>query len=198
MNSTIKKSFLLVLLLALGLSYSRWLDLEDAAQFSDAALPTNARVLAEAVIYPPRLHAISQGQVEAARQMEIAKRRQEQIDKVAAFFKRYGAKLQGYESIFVDKAEECGGDYRVLVGIAGSESGLGRINYMLYNPFGYLDGVQYPDQRTALEVLACRVSYQHIAPCGTDLYCLARRYGGPETDLDHFVSKVAWFMSQVE
>lgn len=127
----------------------------------------------------------------------ISARRQSRIDKVEDYFRRYGSKLQGYGHIFVDQAEACGGDYRILVGIAGSESGLGRVMYKRYNPFGYLNRVQYNSQEEALTFLACQVSRQHIAPCGDDLFCLARRYGGPETDLNHFVNKVRWFARNV-
>jgi hypothetical protein len=128
----------------------------------------------------------------------VAQRRQERINKVESYFRLYGSSLVGYGHIFVDQSEQCGGDYRVLVGIAGSESGLGRINVLKYNPFGYLDGVQYSSQEEALTILSCRISQQHIAPCGQDLYCLGRRYAGPSDDLDHFVSKVAFFFDQVD
>jgi|GEM_PF-4384902 len=124
-------------------------------------------------------------------------RRQERIDKVESYFARYGSKLQGYGRIFVDQAEACGGDYRILVGIAGSESGLGRIMYKKYNPFGYLNRVQYNSLEEALTYLACQVSRQHIAPCGDDLACLARRYAGPKDDLSHFINKVKWFAKNV-
>lgn len=135
--------------------------------------------------------------VEVLRVETLNARRAERIAKVKAFFQRYGARLQGYEAIFVDKAEECGGDYRILVGIAGSESGLGRIMYKKYNPFGYLNGVEYASQEEALNFLACQISQQHIARCGDDLYCLGRRYAGPGDDLELFVSKVRWFAQQV-
>lgn len=129
----------------------------------------------------------------------IRKRRQAQIDKVESFFASYtgGAVLKGYGDIIVDQADKCGGDYRVLVGIAGSESGLGRVMYKKYNPYGYLNGVQYGSLEEALTDLSCKISQQHIAPCGTDLWCLGRRYAGPGDDLSHFVSKVRWFMEQV-
>jgi hypothetical protein len=139
-------------------------------------------------------------EIEAEQQAAVikkAKARQAKIDRVEAFFRSYGAKMTGYGHILVDQAEKCGGDYRVLVGIAGSESGLGRAMYKKYNPYGYLNGVQYSSLTEALTYLSCKVSSQHIAPCGTDLYCLAKRYAGPQDDLEHFVGKVRWFMNQV-
>lgn len=137
-------------------------------------------------------------ELEAQRQSIIAQRRQSQIDKVESYFRQYGSPLVGLGHIFVDKSEECGGDYRVLVGIAGSESGLGRINVLKYNPFGYLNGVQYESQQQALEILSCIVSQQHISKCGIDLNCLVKRYAGPQDDPQLFINKVAFFMRQVD
>lgn len=134
---------------------------------------------------------------EAEEKKKLEQARQAKINKVEAFFKEYGAVMQGYGHILVDQAEKCGGDYKVLVGIAGSESGLGRVMYKSYNPFGYLDGVQYASMEEAIEVLSCKISQQHIAPCNGDLNCIAERYTGQHDDLGHFVSKVRWFMDQV-
>lgn len=147
----------------------------------------------------PSIASTFSWQADLNNRVETAKqnRRQERIDKVESYFARYGSKLQGYGYIFVDQAEACGGDYRILVGIAGSESGLGRVMYKKYNPFGYLNRVQYDSLEEALNYLACQVSRQHIAPCGDDLYCLARRYAGPQDDLSHFVNKVKWFAQNV-
>lgn len=119
------------------------------------------------------------------------------INRVESFFQAYGSPLVGYGWIIVDKAIECGGDYRLLVGIAGSESGLGKIMYKKYNPYGYLNNVTYSSQKEALEILSCRVSQEHLAVCNQDLDCIARRYAGPGDDLEHFKAKVRWFAGQV-
>lgn len=124
--------------------------------------------------------------------------REQAIARVTAFMQSYGSPLAPYAHIIVDQAKACGGSYKVLVGIAGSESGLGRINVLQYNPYGYLDRVQYASYEDALTVLSCRISQQYISKCGDDIFCIARRgYTGPGDDLQHFVSKVAWFASQV-
>ncbi len=138
--------------------------------------------------------------LEAERRAELKRKQQERqakINKVEAFFASYGAVMQGYAHILVDQADKCGGDYRVLVGIAGSESGLGRIMYKKYNPYGYLDGVQYSSLEEALTVLSCRISQKHIAPCNGNLTCIAERYTGKKDDVSHFIGKVDWFMDQV-
>jgi hypothetical protein len=119
------------------------------------------------------------------------------INRVESFFQAYGSPLAGYGWIIVDKAIECRGDYRLLVGIAGSESGLGKIMYKKYNPYGYLNNVTYSSQKEALEILSCKVSQEHLAVCNQDLDCIARRYAGPGDDLEHFKAKVRWFAGQV-
>lgn len=140
-------------------------------------------------------------QLEQKRTEIIKARRKTQINKVERLFKKYRngkSPLIGYGSIIVDQAQACGGDYQILIGIAGSESGLGYSMYKRYNPYGFLNGVQYPNLETALKELSCLVSRNHISVCKTDLTCLARRYTGPKDDKQHFISKIRWFMNQVD
>lgn len=120
------------------------------------------------------------------------------IAKVENFFQNYKASIKGYGDIIVRKAYECGGDYKILVGIAGNESGLGRIPYKKYNPYGFLNGVEYSSWEEALSTLSCEISKKFIAPCNADLYCIIKRYGGPETDQEHWIRSVSWFISQVK
>jgi hypothetical protein len=122
---------------------------------------------------------------------------QREIAKVKSFFESYGAVMTGYEEILVRKAHECGGDYRVLVGIAGNESGLGRIPYNLYNPYGYLDGMTYSSWEESLNKLSCVISQRFVKPCGVDLQCIINKYGGPDTDQAKWIRNVSWFMNQV-
>ncbi|MCA9379477.1 hypothetical protein KC640_03545 [Candidatus Dojkabacteria bacterium] len=143
------------------------------------------------------LHPVALENLEIDRAEILATDRQQIIDRVRAFFERYGSPMAPYVEILVDQSYACGGNYRVLVGIAGSESGLGKVPYKLYNPFGYLNGVQYASWEEALTDLSCKISQQHISKCGEDLRCLALRYAGPSDDLNLFISKVAWFMGQV-
>ncbi len=143
------------------------------------------------------LHPYVKLLLENEREELIEARRQDQISRVKRLFNSYGSPLVGYEELIVDRSEECGADFKVIVGIAGSESGLGKINYKRYNPFGYLDGVQYPDQETALYELICKISANHLSFCGSDLQCLVNRYAGPGDNANHFVSKVQWFINQL-
>jgi hypothetical protein len=122
-----------------------------------------------------------------------------EVAKVEAFFSVYtgGAVMKGYGRILVEQARACGGDYRILVGIAGNESGLGRSPYKLYNPFGYLDNTQYESWEQSLTKLSCVISQRFIAPCKGDLRCIVQNYGGPETDQERWIQNVRWFMSHV-
>ncbi len=122
---------------------------------------------------------------------------QREIAKVKEFFTSYGAVMSGYEEILVRRSHECGGDYRVLVGIAGNESGLGRIPYNLYNPFGYLDSMTYSSWEESLNKLSCVISQRFIGPCASDLQCIINKYGGPDTDQEKWIRNVSWFMRQV-
>lgn len=151
------------------------------------------------------LHLASQEKIEEAK---IAKQKreeaarleqeiQERTARVERYFQIYGSPMQGYGEIIVRKAAECGGDYKILVGIAGNESGLGKIPYKTYNPYGYLDGVQYSGWSQSLNKLSCVISQRFIAPCKGDLYCIIRRYGGTDTRKDEWVRNVSFFMAQV-
>ncbi len=143
------------------------------------------------------LHPLGTANLEAELQLQQKANRDAAVLRVRNFLFAYGSNMEPYAEILVDQSIACGGDYRILIGIAGSESGLGRSNYKLYNPFGYLDGVQYGSYEEALTILSCKISTQHISKCGTDIYCLAKRYSGPDTDINLFVSKVTWFANQV-
>lgn len=121
----------------------------------------------------------------------------EEAARIDAFMYRYGSVMAGYGELITRKAYECGGNPRVLIGIAGKESGLGRIPYKLYNPYGYLNGVQYSSWEESLSILSCEISQRFLAPCNNDIYCVIRRYGGPDTDNDKWIRDVTWFINQI-
>lgn len=209
-RSLLQIGFTVVLAVLVVVTYLLWVHLQGAVSVTIAEqklslpIPKLAHQLEKDVKLqvPEDTNLVSplQKHLQTEKQELIAKRRQEQINAVKDFFAQYddGAVLQGQVTTIVDNAERCGGDYRLLVGIAGSESGLGRIMYKDYNPFGYINGVQYSNLDEAMEFLTCQISRQHLAVCGSNLDCLAQRYGGPETDLAHFKSKVLWFARQVD
>ncbi len=151
-------------------------------------------------LHPVTAEIVEEIKVQMQADLEVRKQEaliQQQIAKVRSFFQSYGAVMQGYEELLVRRSHECGGDYRVIVGIAGNESGLGRIPYKLYNPFGYLDGMQYGSWEESLHKLVCVISQRFIAPCQSDLQCIINKYGGPGDDQQRWINNVSWFMRQV-
>ncbi|MEO6728354.1 MAG: hypothetical protein ABIM99_00370 [Candidatus Dojkabacteria bacterium] len=151
------------------------------------------------------LHLVSQQKIDEARiakikREEAAKKEadiREWTAKVENYFRAYGSPLAGYGEIIVRKAVECGGNYKILIGIAGNESGLGKVPYKKYNPYGYLDGITYTGWNESLNKLSCVISQRFIAPCKEDLYCIIRKYAGPGDNQDLWVRNVSYFMAQV-
>lgn len=135
-------------------------------------------------------------QLEAKKEEErkIAERN-DNIQRVENIFERYNSPMKGYGEIIVRRAGECGGDFKVLIGIAGNESLFGRVPYKLYNPFGYLDGRQYSGWEESLEILSCVISQRFLEPCQNDLRCIINRYGGTDTDKEHWIRSVQFFIN---
>ncbi|MCS7317539.1 MAG: hypothetical protein NZZ41_04360 [Candidatus Dojkabacteria bacterium] len=128
---------------------------------------------------------------------KLEKEIKKNVDILESFLKRYGSPLVGYGDIIVRESFRCNVDYRIIVGIAGIESGLGKYPIGKYNPFGYLDGVIYESWEEVLYKLICRIANQFIKPCNNDLYCIVNRYGGPDTPKQRWVNAVQWFMNQL-
>jgi hypothetical protein len=110
---------------------------------------------------------------------------------------RYGSPMAGYGNIIVQKADECGGDYKILLAIAGNESGFGKIPYKLYNPYGYLDGIQYSGWEESLSYLSCVISQRFIDPCGGDIVCIESKYGGSDTAHEKWIWNINFFIKQI-
>ncbi len=151
------------------------------------------------------LHLVSQEKIDEARVAKAKRDAEAQQEanikewtaRVENYLKSFGSPMQGYGEIIVRKAVECGGDYKILIGIAGNESGLGKVPYKIYNPYGYLDGIQYTGWKESLSKLSCVISQRFIVPCKSDLYCIIRKYGGPGDNQDLWVRNVSFFMAQV-
>jgi hypothetical protein len=117
----------------------------------------------------------------AAEAKARAEARQSQIDKVTSYLQRKKSPMVPYAAVIVDAATRCGGDFKTLLAIAEVESGLGRQPYKKYNPYGYLNGVQYPDWSTALDRLSCAISKQYSAVYGTDFAAMGKKYAASTT-----------------
>lgn len=151
----------------------------------------------EFVVIDPVTDGINRLKIEQ-RQKIAEKERKEKIDKIEALFASYNSPMQGYGELIFKRVEECGGaDYRVLIGIAGNESGLGRVPYKLYNPYGYLDGKQYADWNESLTYLSCVITQRFLVPCENDLTCIINKYAGPSDDKSQWIRNVTYFMNQL-
>lgn len=122
---------------------------------------------------------------------------EEKAAKIEALFARYNSPMTGLGRLIINRATECGGDYKIVVAIAGNESGFGRVPYKLYNPFGYLDGVQYANWEDAVNQISCKIAKGFLKPCNNDLTCIIRTYGGDDTDKPKWISNITYFMSQL-
>lgn len=151
------------------------------------------------------IHHVTQVEVNTLNEAIATKKEQERIrmeieqntQRIEAILARYNSPMQGYGHIIASKAYECGGDFRVLTAIAGNESGFGRIPYKLYNPYGYLDGVQYSGWEESLNFLSCVISRRFLKPCNNDLVCIISTYGGPDTDKERWVRNIQFFINQI-
>lgn len=121
----------------------------------------------------------------------------EKTAKIEALLARYNSPMAGLGRLMINRSTECGGDYKIVVAIAGNESGFGRIPYKLYNPFGYLDGVQYAGFEDAVNQISCKISKEFLKPCNNNLECVIRTYGGPDTDKPKWISNITFFMNQL-
>lgn len=137
---------------------------------------------------------------EIADRKEIERKRverEENVQRAKAILNRYNSVMEPYAEIIVRRAEECGGDYKVLLAIAGNESGFGRIPYKLYNPYGYLDGKQYSGWTESLEFLSCVISQRFLKPCNNDIACIVKTYGGHDTDKERWIFNITWFRDRI-
>lgn len=115
--------------------------------------------------------------------------RSEQVRKARDFLAKRNSPMAPYAEIIVDRARECGGDYRILLAIADAESGSGRKPYLKYNPYGYLNKVRYSSWQSALTDLSCKISKQYIQVYGTDFWRMAKRYTG-QAEPTSWVAKI--------
>lgn len=144
---------------------------------------------------------ISQAIVKKAAQDKINFLKEEEIKYkvylIEVLLERYNSPMKGLGRLIYDRTTECGGDYKVVVAIAGNESGFGRVSYKLYNPFGYLDGVQYDSFEHAVDVISCKIAERFLAPCNNDLTCVINKYGGHDTDKPKWIRNISYFMGLI-
>ncbi len=120
------------------------------------------------------------------------------VVKVEAVLKKYNSPFQGLGHIIVEQADACNGDWKIILAIAGNESGFGKLPVKLYNPFGYLDGVQYSSWEDALTSISCKISQRFIEPCNKSLTCIVKTYAGDVDDRQRWVYNINWFINSFD
>ncbi|MBN1915634.1 glucosaminidase domain-containing protein [Candidatus Dojkabacteria bacterium] len=126
-------------------------------------------------------------------QERLRRERQIKIDRLAGYLGKVKSPMADYANIIVEKAESCGADYKIIVAIAGNESGYGRIAYKEYNPYGYLNKVQYTGWDTSLSDLTCKVA--KYTNKYSDIYTLGKAYGAHNPE--QWAKNINWHLSQI-
>ncbi len=128
-----------------------------------------------------------------AEQERIMKERQAKIDKLAGYLRKVNSPMAPFAGTIIEEAESCGANYRIIVAIAGNESGYGRVSYKLYNPYGFLNGVQYAGWEASLSDLTCKVA--KYTNKYTDIYTLGKVYGAHNPE--QWAKNINWHLSQI-
>lgn len=102
------------------------------------------------------------------REKRIAEEKAERIRITRDYLAKFNSPMEPYAHVIVNAADRCGGDFKALIAIARIESGLGAMPYKKYNPYGYLNGVQYSGWESALDRLSCQISKQYLAVYGNN------------------------------
>ena len=122
------------------------------------------------------LHAVNRARAQRREEVEANKNREQRISIARNYLSKFGSPMAPYAAVIVDTADRCGGNYKSLIAIARVESGLGKHPYRLYNPYGYLNNVQYSGWSEALNKLSCRISQQYLSKYGTDFRAMGKIY----------------------
>lgn len=121
------------------------------------------------------------------------KEQKEKADRLAVYLSSIGSPMAEHSLVIIQETEKCGADYKIIVAIAGNESGYGKVSYKLYNPFGYLNGVQYPGWEIALQDLTCKVA--KFTNKYTDIYTLGKIYGAHNPE--QWAKNINWHLSRI-
>lgn len=126
-------------------------------------------------------------------QERLRRERQVKIDRLAGYLRKVNSPMADYANIIIEEAESCNANYKIIVAIAGNESGYGRVPYKSYNPYGYLNKAQYSGWDTSLADLTCKVA--KYTNKYTDLYILGKVYGAH--NVEQWAKNISWHLSQI-
>ncbi len=108
-----------------------------------------------------------------------AKEREKSITRLVNYLRSQGSPVANRKLAeqIISTSERSGGDYKMIVAIAGVESGFCRANYKKYNCFGYLNNVQYSSFEMAFAALIPKISREYVRVYGTNFKAFAKAYG---------------------
>ncbi len=97
----------------------------------------------------------------------------------------------------IDKANECGVDYKLMIAIAGYESGYGRKPMKKYNPYGWRNGKTYNSFKEAISEITCQFSNKYIKKGRDTVEEISNIYLGSNGNHDAWIKNVTYIRSQI-
>lgn len=117
-------------------------------------------------------------------QKQKAAEREGKIQKLAKYLKAQGSPLGNpkFAKLIIELSEQSGVDYKIIMAIAGEESGFCIAPYYIngknsHNCFGYLNGKSYASYEEAFSRLVPQIAKQYVKKYGTNFLALAKAYG---------------------
>jgi len=97
----------------------------------------------------------------------------------------------------IDKANECGVDYKLMIAIAGYESGYGRKPMKKYNPYGWKNGKTYSSFKEAISEITCQFGNKYIKKGRDTVEEISNIYLGKQGNHDAWIKNVSYIRSRV-
>ena len=97
----------------------------------------------------------------------------------------------------IDKANECGVDYKLMIAIAGYESGYGRKPMKKYNPYGWRNGKTYNSFKEAISEITCQFGNKYIKKGRDTVKEISEIYLGSNSNHDAWIKNVSYIRSQI-
>jgi flagellum-specific peptidoglycan hydrolase FlgJ len=97
----------------------------------------------------------------------------------------------------IDKANECGVDYKLMIAIAGYESGYGRKPMKKYNPYGWRNGKTYNSFKEAISEITCQFGNKYIKKGLDTVREISNIYLGSDGNHDAWIKNVTYIKSQI-
>lgn len=129
---------------------------------------------------------------EEERKLQELKRRAHDLQ---LYLESQNSPMAPYSETIITSAERCGADYKLLTAIAMNESGGGRIPYKKYNPYGYLNGIQYAGWEEAISDITCKIATHYFAKGYNTPETLAGPYGAHNKE--EWINNIYYYLNQI-